>query len=53
MTIATWRAAGCRASVWRSPSMFLLNGYVVGNWAPKIPEFKARLGIDKGHPRAS
>lgn len=27
-------------------AMFLMNGYVVGNWAPKIPEFKARLGID-------
>lgn len=27
-------------------AMFLMNGYVVGNWAPKIPDFKARLGID-------
>ncbi|TPE50533.1 MFS transporter [Amaricoccus solimangrovi] len=26
---------------------FLLNGYVVGNWAPRIPGFKAGLGIDE------
>ena len=28
-------------------ALFLLNGYVVGNWAPMIPEFKARLGLDE------
>ncbi len=26
-------------------ALFLMNGYVVGNWAPKVPELKARLGI--------
>ncbi|MFB2552931.1 MFS transporter [Ensifer soli] len=25
--------------------LFLMNGFIVGNWAPKIPEFKDRLGI--------
>ena len=29
-------------------ALFLANGYVVGNWAPKIPSFKADLGIDEG-----
>ena len=28
-------------------ALFLANGYVVGNWAPKIPSFKADLGIDE------
>ena len=28
-------------------ALFLANGYVVGNWAPKIPLFKADLGIDE------
>lgn len=28
--------------------LFLLNGYVMGNWAPKIPEFAARLGLEEG-----
>ena len=26
---------------------FFLNGYLVGNWAPRIPAFKAGLGIDE------
>lgn len=26
---------------------FLANGFVVGSWAPKIPEFAARLGLDE------
>ncbi|RVI98088.1 MFS transporter [Sinorhizobium medicae] len=25
--------------------LFLMNGFVTGSWAPKIPEFKERLGI--------
>jgi MFS family permease len=29
-------------------ALFLANGYVVGSWAPKIPAFKAHLGIDEG-----
>ena len=29
-------------------ALFLANGYVVGSWAPKIPSFKADLGIDEG-----
>jgi MFS family permease len=29
-------------------ALFLANGYVVGNWAPRIPSFKADLGIDEG-----
>lgn len=27
--------------------LFLSNGFVVGSWAPKIPEFAARLGLDE------
>ncbi len=26
--------------------MFLANGYIFGNWAPKIPDFAARLNLD-------
>lgn len=29
-------------------ALFLANGYLVGNWAPRIPSFKADLGIDEG-----
>ncbi|MEK1930378.1 MAG: MFS transporter, partial [Pararhizobium sp.] len=25
--------------------LFLMNGFVTGSWAPKIPEFKEKLGI--------
>ncbi|MFC4623727.1 MFS transporter [Daeguia caeni] len=25
-----------------------MNGYIFGSWAPKIPEFAARLGLDSG-----
>lgn len=28
--------------------LFLMNGFVAGSWAPKIPEFKDRLGIGEG-----
>lgn len=28
-------------------ALFFVNGYVVGNWAPRIPSFKAGLGIDE------
>lgn len=28
--------------------LFLMNGFMTGSWAPKIPEFKLRLGIDEG-----
>lgn len=28
--------------------LFLMNGFVTGSWAPKIPEFKERLGIGEG-----
>ncbi len=31
----------------RKSALFLANGYVVGNWAPKIPSFKSDLGIDE------
>lgn len=27
--------------------IFLQNGYIVGNWAPKVPEFAARLGLSE------
>ncbi|MCY0092589.1 MFS transporter [Hoeflea sp. J2-29] len=27
--------------------MFLINGFLVGSWAPKIPEFALRLGLDE------
>ena len=26
--------------------LFLMNGYIFGGWAPKIPEFAQRLGLD-------
>lgn len=28
--------------------LFLMNGYLFGGWAPKIPEFAERLGLDSG-----
>ncbi|WP_246659114.1 MFS transporter [Rhizobium sp. FY34] len=28
--------------------MFLMNGFMVGAWAPKIPEFAGRLGLGEG-----
>ncbi|MGR6467561.1 MFS transporter [Rhizobium sp. PAMB 3182] len=28
--------------------LFLINGYMIGNWAPKIPEFIDRLGLTSG-----
>nr|WP_110754667.1 MFS transporter [Phyllobacterium leguminum] len=33
-----------RLAVWL---LFLVNGFIVGNWAPKIPEFAERLHLDK------
>jgi MFS family permease len=27
--------------------LFLMNGFLVGSWAPKIPEFAARLGLSE------
>lgn len=27
--------------------LFLANGYLIGNWAPKIPQFARRLGLDE------
>jgi fucose permease len=29
-------------------ALFLANGFTVGSWAPMIPEFKTRLGVDEG-----
>jgi len=34
-----------RLAVWL---LFLMNGFMVGNWAPKIPEFAGRLDLSKG-----
>jgi MFS family permease len=28
-------------------ALFLANGFTVGSWAPMIPEFKARMGVDE------
>ncbi len=28
--------------------LFLMNGFVMGSWVPKIPEFKDRLGVSEG-----
>ncbi len=28
--------------------MFLMNGFITGSWAPKIPEFAQRLGLSEG-----
>ncbi len=28
--------------------MFLMNGFLVGAWAPKIPEFASRLSLSEG-----
>jgi len=30
-------------------ALFLVNGFAVGSWAPKIPEFAARLGLSDLH----
>lgn len=27
--------------------MFLMNGFIIGSWAPKIPDFAARLGLSE------
>ncbi len=32
---------------WAVSLMFLANGFMVGNWVPKIPEFKARLELSE------
>ncbi|MGU3576937.1 MFS transporter [Brucellaceae bacterium C25G] len=29
--------------------LFLMNGYIFGSWAPRIPEFAARMGFDSAH----
>jgi len=29
-------------------ALFLMNGFLVGSWAPKIPEFKARFDLSEG-----
>jgi MFS family permease len=28
-------------------ALFLMNGYLIGNWAPQIPEFAGRLSLDE------
>ncbi|GGA95510.1 MFS transporter [Brucella endophytica] len=33
-----------RLAIWL---LFLMNGFMMGNWAPKIPEFAERLGLSK------
>lgn len=47
MTIAVSEGGWMPRSRRAVSALFLMNGYVVGNWAPKIPEFKTRLGIDE------
>ncbi|WP_033057250.1 MFS transporter [Sinorhizobium arboris] len=32
---------------WAAAALFLINGFVVGSWAPQIPSFVARLGISE------
>ncbi|RCS23648.1 MFS transporter [Phyllobacterium salinisoli] len=34
-----------RLAIWL---LFLMNGFMVGSWAPKIPEFAERLNLSKG-----
>ncbi|PRD43890.1 MFS transporter [Phyllobacterium phragmitis] len=34
-----------RLAIWL---LFLMNGFIVGSWAPKIPEFAERLHLSKG-----
>ncbi len=29
-------------------TLFFINGLIMGAWAPKIPEFASRLGLDPG-----
>lgn len=48
MTDATLRAGFMPRERMAVSALFLVNGYVVGNWAPRIPAFKAGLGIDEG-----
>lgn len=48
MSLAIEQAGWMPRSRWAVSALFLANGYVVGNWAPKIPEMKARLDIGEG-----
>ena len=32
---------------WAVAALFFVNGFLVGSWAPQIPVFLTRLGIDK------
>ncbi len=32
---------------WAAATMFCVNGFVVGSWAPQVPSFVVRLGIDE------
>ena len=48
MSLAIDEAGWMPRPRWAVSALFLANGYVVGNWAPKIPEMKARLDIGEG-----
>ncbi|WP_299133905.1 MFS transporter [uncultured Amaricoccus sp.] len=48
MSLAIERAGWMPRPRWAISALFLANGYVVGNWAPKIPELKTRLDIGEG-----
>lgn len=47
LAVAAGKARAFPASRLAVSLLFLMNGYVVGSWAPKIPEFAARLGLSE------
>lgn len=44
---ATNQQAGAGRGRWAVAAMFLINGFMVGSWAPQIPPFVERLGISE------
>ncbi|MGE0282628.1 MAG: MFS transporter [Rhizobiaceae bacterium] len=44
---ATNQQAEARRGRWAVGAMFLINGFMVGSWAPQIPPFVERLGISE------
>jgi len=42
---ATTQQTEARRGRWAVAAMFLINGFMIGSWAPQIPPFVERLGI--------
>lgn len=41
------RQSALRLGRWAAASLFFINGFVMGSWAPQIPDFVSRLGISE------